>query len=182
MNQIASRRPDPNDVGTAYQSAVDQLEGDCAVSVMQEQMYWLCELASSLSVEQLDKIHAPYTWSIRQVFEHCANAERAFGYRLMRIAAGDQTNLPPWDENAYADCRFGLGNFTHIITELGDLRRANVMLLRRIKPAAWDNVGYVHEKPILLRTIAWITAGHLHHHLLIVEQRCGITANRRPPM
>ncbi len=180
---LASRRPAESDLAVAYQrDLVQRVEGDCAITVLHEQMYWLCELASSISTLQVDSVHAPYTWTIRQVFEHCADAERVFGYRMLRIAAGDKTNLPSWDENAYADSRFGLGNFTHIVTELGALRQSNVTLLRRIIPSCWDQTGFVDENETSLRTIAWITAGHLQHHLEIIEKRCAISVQRKMSM
>lgn len=183
MSNFASKRPEHDETTIDYhRDLIGRLEGDDVMPILDDQMYWICELASSLSTEQIDKVHAPYEWSVRQVFEHCANAERVFGNRLLRFAAGDATNLPSWDENAYADCRFGLGNFVHIVTEMASLRKSNIMLLRRIEPAAWNRIGYVDSQPITVRAIAWITAGHLHHHFEIVEKRCGVTVDRKPPM
>ena len=181
MNRRASRRPSDTEFSSDYhRTLVNKVPGQCALKVCEEQMFWLCELASSLSTEQIDKIHPPFGWTVRQVFEHCANAERVFGYRMLRLAAGDQTALPGWDENAYADSRFGLGNFGQIIDELGSLRRANLLLLRRIIPKAWDRSAEADGHLVTVRAIAWIAAGHLQHHLEIVEQRCGVTANRTP--
>lgn len=177
----SSRRPSDKELTSEYQrELVQRTAGDCAIRVLQNQNHWLCELASSLSTEQIDRVHQPYQWTIRQVFEHCANAERVFGYRIMRFSAGDTTELPGWDENAYADSRFGLGNFVHLVTELGALRQANLMLLRRIVPQAWDRAGIADGNPVSVRAMAWIAAGHLQHHLDIVEKRCGISVERHP--
>lgn len=182
MNQNASRRPTRSEYTAEYHDLlIKKVAGDCASKVLDEQLHWLCELASRLSTEQVDKIHPPYSWTIRQVFEHCANAERVFGYRMLRLAAGDQTSLPNWDENMYADSRFGLGNFGQIIREIGSLRSANVLLLRRLVPQAWDRSGEVAGGPVTVRAIAWIAAGHLAHHLEIVEKRCGVAVDRKPP-
>lgn len=98
----------------------------------------------------------------------------------MRLAAGDQTELPGWDENAYADARFGLGNFVHLVTELGSLREANLMLLRRLVPAAWDGSAICDSQRVSVRALAWIAAGHLQHHLQIVEKRCDVSTERTP--
>ncbi len=150
------------------------------LSILDQQQFWLCELASHLSVEQIDKVHQPYSWSIRQVFEHLADAERVFGYRMLRAAAGDPTPLSSWDENAYARSRFGLGNFTTIVSELGSLRDSNLRLLQRVIPQAWDRTAVVDGRPITVRAMAWVCAGHLHHHLQIVEQRCEVQVKRAP--
>jgi hypothetical protein len=179
MTRIASRRPESTEVGTEYQqSLIDQMEGDCVLKALEDQLYWVCELASHLCTEQVDKVHAPYEWTVRQVFEHCVNAERVFGYRMLRFAAGDSTPLPGWNENAYADSRFGLGNFSGLVAEFGHLRQANLLLLRRIVPASWDFSAEVDGFEITVRAISWLTAGHLHHHLGIVEQRCGVKVDR----
>ncbi|MCG8650905.1 MAG: DinB family protein [Pirellulales bacterium] len=181
MMPTASRRPEAAEFTSPYhRSLVQPLQGDCVLKVLDAQSFWLCELASHLSTEQIDKIHAPYQWTIRQVFEHCADAERVFGYRILRFAAGDQTALPGWKENAYADSRFGLGNFGHLVAELGALRSANLFLLRRIIPEAWDRQGEADGQRVSVRAIAWITAGHLHHHLSIVQQRCQLQIPREP--
>ena len=185
--RFASRRPtetdlagDPN-LGTEQQRQwIRQLPGDCAVAVLDGQLHWLCELSSSLSTEQLDRVDPPHRWTVRQVFEHCADAERVFGERMMRVSAGDQTDLPTWDEDAYAERRFGLGNFVHLVNELAALRQANVFLLRRVVPAAWDRVGSVGGRPISLRGLAWITAGKWQHHFETVERRCGVSVSRGP--
>ena len=180
-SKIASRRPTDDEFSADYHlKLVTAVEGVCVLGVLEDQNFWLCELASSLSTEQIDRVHPPYGWTIRQVFEHCCNAERVFGYRIMRFAAGDETELSGWDENAYADSRFGLGNFVHLVTELGALRQANLMLLRRLIPAAWDRSGTADGQHVTVRALAWIAAGHLQHHLAIVEKRCGIHVDRRP--
>jgi len=179
MNRIASRRPEITEVGTEYQQGlIDQLQGNCALKALEDQLYWVCELASHLCTEQIDKVHAPYEWTVRQVFEHCVDAERVFGYRMLRIAAGDTTPLPGWNENAYADSRFGLGNFSGLVAEFGYLRQANLLLLRRIVPASWNFNAEVDGFCITVRAISWLTAGHLHHHLGIVERRCGVSVAR----
>lgn len=179
MNRIASRRPNEDEFSAPYHGQlIEQIHGDCVLTVLDRQLFWLCELASHLSTEQHDKIHPPYGWTIRQVFEHCADAERVFGYRMLRLAAGDETSLPGWDENEYAASRFGLGTFSGLVSEIGYLRQSNLVLLRRIVPRAWDRSGTVDGGRISVRAIAWLTAGHLQHHLQIVEKRCGIQVAR----
>jgi hypothetical protein len=178
-----SRRPNQLDLSLpGHWSYVDRVCGECVLQTLVDQLYWICELGSCLSPEFADRVHAPYTWTIRQVVEHCVDAERIFGDRILRIAAGDQTDLPAWDENAYADARFGLGSIGHLISELGFLRQANLVLLGRIVPAAWDRQGRVDSHPITPRGIAWLAAAHLQHHFEIIEQRCEISVQRCPQM
>lgn len=183
MTRIASRRPETSEYESDdHGKLIRRVTGECAIEVLQGQLYWLCELAGSISTEQVDRVHAPYQWTIRQVFEHCANAERMYGYRIMCLADGSEPILPAWDENRSADSRFGLGNFSCLVSEWGDLRKSNLGLLRRLSPRAWDCQGTAAGYRSSVRTIAWLAAGHLLHHLEIVEKRCGVTAMRAPVM
>lgn len=183
MNSGSSRRPDDSEFDSDYHARLlGRVEGDCVFKVLDAQRHWLCELASSLSTEQIDRIDAPYGWTVRQVFEHCANSERLFGYRIMCLADGSEPDLQGWDENVSADSRFGLGNFTHLVSEIGDLRNANLRLLGRLVPRSWDAKGTADGHRVTVRTLAWLLAGHLQHHLEIVEKRCGVTANRASAM
>lgn len=184
--RIVSRRPDSDELrdspeyGSNYhRRLIAAVSGDCAINTLEDQLHWVCELAASLSTEQIDRLHRPYEWTVRQVIEHCVDAERIFGARMMRVASGESAELGDWDENACAASRFGLGNFGHLISELGLLRQANVLLLRRIVPRAWENVALISGQTLSLRALAWIAAGHLHHHLEIVEQRCDLRVQRR---
>ncbi len=175
MTRIPSRPIWPGETTSQYhQKLISGVEGDCVIKLLDDQQYTLCELACSISTDQVDRIHSPYEWTIRQVFEHCADAERVFGYRMMRFAAGDATSLNGWDENFYAQSRFGLCNFTGITTELGALRQANLLLLRRLIPSAWDRSGEADGQRVTVRALAWITAGHFCHHMKIVASRCSV--------
>lgn len=181
--RVASRRPLESEYGPTeyYKNTIAKVEGEDVMPILRDQMYWLCELGSSVSTDQTDRVHQPYGWTIRQVFEHCADAERVFGYRAMRIAAGDETELPGWDENAYAKARFGLGGtFSMLVEEWGALRRSNCILLRRIEPVAWDRSTLANGVQLTVRAIAWLMAAHLQHHLDIVEQRIGLRVDRKP--
>lgn len=174
MQSLPSRRCVPEETTSDYhRQLIDATPGDDVLRVLSEQISRLVDLARSVSTDQVDTVHPPYGWTIRQVLAHCAEAERVFGYRILRIAAGDATELADWDENAYADARYGLGNFDQLVMEISHLREANLILLKRLNPHCWDRLGSVGGHRISVRAIAWLTAGHLRHHLQIVAQRIG---------
>ena len=68
------------------------------------------DFIKSIPADRLDIVHEGYGWSVRQVIEHLLDAERVFGYRILRFASGDLIDLPGWDQtliqdltNAYQD-------------------------------------------------------------------------------
>ncbi|OUT62738.1 MAG: hypothetical protein CBB71_01465 [Rhodopirellula sp. TMED11] len=178
---LASRRPTEEEYDSEYhQQLIGLVPGHCVLQALKQQKTWFNQISQLVSTEQVDRIHPPYQWTIRQVFEHCVNTERLQGYRMMAIADGSQPTLPNWDENVSADSRFGLGNLTRLIDEWNHLRQANVDLLVRLTPRSWQPAGKIAGHRITVRALAWVTAGHLQHHLQIVEKRCGITAKDSP--
>lgn len=172
MLHAPSRRCTADEVNHPYhRRLIDALPGDDCLGVLRRQRPALHDLASSISTDQVDQVHAPYQWSVRQVFVHLAEAERVFGDRMLRVAAGDPAPLAGWDENAYATARYGLGNFDRIVAELDHLRQANLMLLDRLAPRCWDQIGQLDAQPVTLRVLAWFLPAHFHHHLEIIRRR-----------
>ena len=132
-------------------------------------------LIAGIREDQAGIVHPPFGWTIRQVIEHCTDGERVFGYRALRFASGDATPLPGWDENQYAASGYGpRSSLAELGAELTSLRRANVVLLSRLTPAAWNAVGTADGRRVSVRTLAWLMAGHWLHHERILRQRLGL--------
>ena len=182
---LADRRIDRRCLGDelpAPQSGwVEATPGDFARDVLQNQLHWICELPSCIAASHLDRVHSPYGWTIRQVFEHCVDTERFLAAAITRTAAGESVAFPGWDHEAYAAARFGLGNMRDLVSELGYLRLATIHHLRRLRPPAWNRTATFFDQPISVRGLAWTAAGHLNHHFEIIEARCRVTADRCPP-
>lgn len=135
------------------------------------------EFIASFPAESLSVIHAPYGWPIQTVVEHCCDAERVFGYRTLRFAAGDPTDLPGWDENHYAACGYGRHtDASGIANEFEHLRIGNLQLLQRLDAATWSNSGTADGRRVSVRTLAWLMAGHWLHHEAILRKRLQLPA------
>ncbi|MEO6525420.1 MAG: DinB family protein [Gemmatimonadaceae bacterium] len=116
--------------------------------------------------------YAEGKWSIREVLGHLIDAERIFSYRALRIARGDATPLPGFEENDYvraagSDART-LASLGH---ELGVVRESTIQLFQSLPADAWVRRGVANGKEISVRAIAYIAAGHPLHHLRILRER-----------
>jgi DinB superfamily len=119
--------------------------------------------------------YAPGKWSVREVVVHLSDAERIFVYRALRIARGDTTPLPGFDENAYAPLSNAEAHpLGALAEEWGDVRRATVSLFRHLAPEAWTRRGTASGAPVTVRALAWIIAGHERHHLGTLAERYGV--------
>ena len=151
-------------------------DGDIVVT-LQAQQSRLCELLRQIPATAAQTIHPPYTWTVRQVVEHCVEGERMFGYRALRFASGDPTELPGWNENFYAAAGYGpLGDLEDLTVEFAALRQANLCLLSRLAEPAWNRIGVADGRRVSVRTLAWLMAGHWNHHEAILRKRLGIAA------
>jgi len=116
--------------------------------------------------------YADGKWSIREVVGHVADAERVFAYRALRVARGDTTPLPGFDENAWMpEAGFDVRTLSDVAGELRMVRDSTLALFRSLTPDAWLRSGMASDHPVSVRALAWILAGHERHHLRILTER-----------
>jgi hypothetical protein len=109
------------------------------------------------------------------VVGHLIDAERIFTYRALRIARGDATPLPGFDENAYVVTAGSDGRtIADLADELRSVRESSVRLFTSFPDEAWSGRGNASGKEISVRALAWITVGHALHHLRLLRERYGV--------
>jgi hypothetical protein len=78
------------------------------------------------------------------------------------------------DQNLYVENHdYKTPSLASLVEELLLGRRANVLLLRRIQPTAWDRRGLASDHTITVRALAYIQVGHITYHLKILKKRLG---------
>ena len=176
MSVDFSQRPSPEHHSEYHETLVAKVPDGDILDRLSEQIMTFAGFTASIPINQTDVVHPPYGWSIRQVIEHSLDAERVFGYRMLRFANGDTTELPGWDENVYAVSGYGpTADLNELAAEFVALRQANICLMKRLSPKTWDMVGIADERSFSVRTLAWLMAGHLIHHVDILKQRLGMS-------
>jgi hypothetical protein len=114
-------------------------------------------------------------WSVKEVVGHVADAERVFGYRLLRIARADQTPLAGFDENTWArTAPHGNRSLADVADELIAVRRATIALVASLDDAALSRTALANNKLVSARAICWIIPGHAQHHLEVLRERYGV--------
>jgi DinB superfamily len=151
-------------------------DGDI-VGAMDAQLREVVDYFRAVTDAQASVLHAPYTWTIKEVVGHLTDCERVFGYRGLRFARGDRTPLPGFDENAYApEGQFKRLALADLISEFEGLRRSHVQMFRNLPQAAWTRTGEANGNPVSVRAIAYILVGHVRHHMAIVRKRLSSAA------
>jgi hypothetical protein len=116
--------------------------------------------------------YAEGKWSVREVLGHVTDAERVFGFRAFCFSRGDENPLPGFDENDYvARSGFDRCSLADLVQEFGQVREANLTVLRRLDDDAWRRTGTASGQPVSVRALAYIMAGHVRHHLRVLSTR-----------
>jgi hypothetical protein len=174
LTDIRRTRPGDVETPTFYRGYLSKVPPGDVLETLTRQRAEIAAWASRISQADADVVHAPFTWRVRTVVEHCVDAERVFGYRILRIAAGDQTRLPGWDENAFAKANYGpSATIAMLVEEFVAVRTSTVCLLSRLTPTAWQSVGNANGYDMSTRLLAWIAAGHFIHHDQKLRERLG---------
>ena len=116
--------------------------------------------------------YATGKWSIKQVLGHVIDTERIMSYRALRIARGDATPLPGFEQDDYVPAgEFDRRTLADLVEELVAVRHATIQLLRHLDPAALARRGTANGTPVSARALAYIIAGHERHHVAILRAK-----------
>jgi hypothetical protein len=139
--------------------------------VLEDQSNTLPKLINSL-VEKADYAYAPGKWTVKELVGHIIDTERILVYRLMCIARGEIASLPGFDEDSYvANAHFKDRSLFSLAEEFTLLRKANLYLLKSFNETELDKLGIANNNQISVRAIIWVLAGHIIHHINIINER-----------
>jgi hypothetical protein len=167
-----TQRPSPSEHAPYYGKYIELVPETDVLAVLRVQCDETVEFLRSIPEEHATILHSPYTWTIKQVVGHITDGERIFAYRALRIARGDTTPLPGYDENEYAKSpEFSRLRLRALATEFESVRNATISLFDNFAPESWTHLGQANNYPVSVRAIAYIIAGHVRHHMNIVRKR-----------
>lgn len=165
-------RPDASEYPAFYAGYIAGVPDGNLLEALRRQGRDTAAFLASVPPGRHDHAYAPGKWTLKEVVQHMADAERIFSYRALRFARGDETPLPGFDEQVYAPAS-GAGSRTlaDLAAELAAIRTATLALLEHLPAEAPARRGISNGNPISVRALAWIIAGHERHHLRILRER-----------
>ena len=164
--------PDRTEAAEYYFTYINQVApGDIRV-VLHAQLAETVALLHEISEQHSLVRYAPDKWSIRQVVSHLNDTERLFVFRALWFARGFDSPLPSFDQNvavstAGADDRSWGGH----LEEFQAVRAATLAFFQNLPADAWTRRGVASGNPFTVRALAYISAGHVSHHLTILRER-----------
>jgi hypothetical protein len=165
-------RPAPSEYAPFYASYVAGVPDGDVVSELRDSGREIVGALAAIPESRGGFRYAADKWTVREVVGHMIDAERIFSYRALRLARGDATPLPGFEENDYArtagsDAR----TLADLSEELRAVRESTVRLFDSFADEAWERRGVVNGREVSVRALAYITAGHARHHLRVLRER-----------
>jgi len=172
MSNALSRRPAASEYNQFYDTYVKLVPNENILTALEQVGAETQKVLRAIDEAKSQHRYAPGKWSIREVVGHIADAERVFTYRALRFARADATELPGFDQDVWSTTTNAHARtLASLLDELQALRASTVSLFRGFDDAAWDRSGIASKNPVTVRALAFIVAGHEHHHLKIVKER-----------
>jgi len=164
--------PGRDEAAPYYFTYIDRIASDDIVSVLTNQLQQVPTFLSQISEEKSLHRYAPEKWSIRQVLNHVNDTERTFAFRALWFGRGFSEPLASFDQNTAANgARADDYSWASHVTDFRDVRNATLSLLQKLPEEAWSRKGVASGNSVTVRALAYIIAGHVLHHIAIVQER-----------
>jgi len=165
-------RPAPTEAAPYYFRYIDQAKGENALVLIEAQLDEVLALSRTISEDKSRHRYAPGKWSIRQTLNHVTDTERAFAFRALWFARGFSSPLPDYDQEiAAAGADADKVSWTDHVEEFRRVRLATISLFKNLPADSWMRTGIASNNRFTVRAMAFITVGHVEHHLKILRER-----------
>jgi uncharacterized damage-inducible protein DinB len=126
----------------------------------------------ALPEERLGFRYAEGKWTIKEILLHVSDDERIYAYRALRFARNDRTQLPGFEQDAFAfHSNANVRDVKDILRELATVRAATISLFKGLDDEALMRRGVADGKSTTVRALLYHIAGHELRHLNIIKER-----------
>ena len=170
MNAFA--KPEATEMAPYYQKYVDRCAGEDVMGALLDSLKQCRALFARIPTDMGDHRYAPDKWTIKDVLQHMIDAERVFAYRALRFGRNDATPLPGFEEDEYArSANASARPLADLYMETEIVRGSTILLFQSFDDAMLLRQGTANGQPASVRAMGWITAGHMLHHIGVIEER-----------
>ena len=165
-------RPDRSEAGEYYFTYIDRIQDDDICAVLETQHTGTLGALRAVTEAASKHRYAPDKWSLREVLGHLNDTERLFVFRAWWFARGFDSPLPSFDQHvAMAASGADARSWSDLVGEFDAVRRGSITFFRSLPAEAWMRRGVASGNPFTVRALAYVGAGHVDHHMVIVRDR-----------
>jgi hypothetical protein len=164
--------PERTEAAEYYFTYIDKVPPGDICRLLDDQLAETLPLLHSISEDRSLHRYAPDKWSIRESLGHVNDAERLFVFRAFWFARGFTDPLPSFDQNVAVPVSGAQSrSWSSHVEEFRAIRAATLTFFRSLPSEAWTRRGVASGNPFTVRALAYITAGHVTHHMGILRER-----------
>lgn len=168
-------RPDPDEFAPFFEKYVKLVHDRDVLGVMHGQIPILRAVRDGLTENEALHRYEAGKWSVKEVLGHISDTERILSYRLFRISRGDSTPLSQFDQAAYVQAAgFDRTGVPELVDDFERVRSATLGILAGSSSEALERRGVASQREVSARALVHIIAGHVEHHLSILEEKYGV--------
>jgi hypothetical protein len=172
MSDNLHRPPGRDEAAEYYYRYIDLVPPGDIVNTLDAHGEATATFLDSISDQRSLHRYAPDKWTIRSVVGHINDCERLFAFRAFWFARGFDSPLPSFDQDvAVASASADDRQWRDLVDEFRAVRAASLQLFRPLHVSAWDRRGIASGNPFTVRALAYLTAGHVTHHVNILRAR-----------
>lgn len=165
-------RPQTSEAAEYYFKYIDLITNDDVVPAFKDQLGKTVQFLEGISEEQSLKSYAPGKWTIREVLNHVNDGERLFLSRAFWFARGFDDALPSFDQDvAVQYAQANNTSWAKLIEEFKTVRASTISFFDSLPDEAWSRTGVASDNPVTVRALAYIIAGHLTHHVNVLNEK-----------
>ena len=165
-------RPAAAEYAPYYEKYIALVAGDDPVRALREQIG--PTLATLRAVPPADSLrrYAPGKWSLRELVGHIVDAERVFAYRALWFARSAPDALPGFEQDDFMKAISLEGvSLKNLADEFANIRKSNISFFEQLAAGDWMKQGTASGRPVSVRALAYIIAGHELHHMDVLKTR-----------
>lgn len=126
----------------------------------------------ALPQEKLYYRYAEGKWTIKEILAHLIDDERIYAYRVLRFARNDQTELPGFEQDAYAvESGANERSLDDLLEEFAAVRKSTIALFNSFDDRVLTRSGVASGNVMSVRAVAYHIAGHELRHLNMIKER-----------
>ena len=168
--QLTITPPGVDEYAEFHKGYIAAVAGERDAIEVLERQWELIDALRRLTHVQAAYRYAEGKWTVAAVIGHVADSERVLSYRLLRLARGDETPLPGFDEKVFAaHSNADQRSLDDLLNELAAVRASTLTLVRSLDAGALARRGVINNWTLSVRALAFIIAGHFQHHLNVLR-------------
>lgn len=167
-------KPSPETYPPYFQKYIDLVPDEELIAGFASQWPVIKNLLGSITDQKSMYAYAAGKWTLKDLLQHVIDTERIFCFRALCFARKETTNIPGFDENAYAASVTAYErSWQNLSEEFLAVRQATELLYKSFSAETFTRTGIANNIPTSVASMGYITLGHFYHHRQIIEERYG---------